>query len=196
MAFRADHCGYCSNCLTNVEHDRAVKSVLLQWIDRASFRIPELFGLGPWYCVSCGKRSLLFPPFRRNVGSYDPSQRDPLPVNESDIESVGNVYFSAVSLVHRSNRAKYYSEKFRDGIAESLLSCSVTFSQVRQSLGITDLDLQDWISRYHQKRLCLLPSRITSADEFATSRTDSAEDTAEVHSATADSDEPLPAEAE
>ncbi len=162
MTIRTDQQGYCPSCLTNVEHVRSVKSALLKLIDRASFRIPELFGLGPWYCVSCGKRRWLFPPYRRSVGSYDPNPQDDIPNAESEIESMGNVFISAVSLVHRSNRAKYYSEKFRDGIVERLLSCSATFSQVRQRLGITDLDLQDWISRYHQTRLCSPALRVGS----------------------------------
>lgn len=164
MVIRNDRQGYCPNCLTNVEHVRLVKSSLLKVIDRWTFRLPELFGLGPWYCISCGKRRLLFPPYRRNRGSYDPIPQEFDADSDTGAESMGNIFLSEVSLVHRSNRAKYYSEKFRDGIVERLLTCKATFSQVRESLEISDLDLQDWIARYHLKRARHPAPRIADVD--------------------------------
>jgi hypothetical protein len=191
MKIDADHLGFCPNCLVNVEHVRIVKSAVLQFVDRASFRIPELFGIGPWFCTSCGKRRLLFPPFRRNAISYNPNLGEAEPVSELDTESVGNVYFSEISLVHRSNRAKFYTEKFRDGIVERLLNGSTTFSQVRQSLGITDLDLQDWISRYHQNRVRLTAIRIASAVQFDAIHADTANPVVDRAADPTGSDEPF-----
>jgi hypothetical protein len=139
--------------LANVEHVRVVKSKLLHLLDRATFRLTALFGIGPWHCLSCGKRKLLFPPLRRNAVHYDPNPIESPIEAEADAERLGNIFYSTVSLVHRSDRAKYYSEKFRDGIAERILSGSGTLSQVQKSLGISELDLQDWLCRYHQKRV-------------------------------------------
>lgn len=153
MHLRSDHNGYCNYCLSNVEHVRFVKSRFLSWLDRWLVGLPELFGFGPWYCTSCGKRRPLFPPYRRNATSYDPDHIGNDAVTESETEALGNIYFSTVSLVHRSNRARYYSEKFRDGIAERILTGAVSFSQVRESLDLTDLDLQDWLNRYLQSKL-------------------------------------------
>jgi hypothetical protein len=144
--------GYCPNCLTNVEHVRVINSRALCLLDRATLGVSGLFGFGPWFCISCGSRRFLFPPYRRGAGSYDPRAREPKPQSIPEIEAIGNVFISSVSLVQRSERARNYSEKFRDGVAEQLLACQTTFSQVREQLGVTDLDLQDWLARYHVKR--------------------------------------------
>lgn len=153
MPLRSDYNGYCVNCLSNVEHVRVVKSRFVYWLDKLTWRLPELFGFGPWYCVSCGKRRILFPPYRRGVTQYDPNHIQTNTDAESEWESLGNLHLSSVSLVHRANRARYYSEKFREGIAERILSCAVPFSQVRDSLGISELDLQDWLNRYLQSKI-------------------------------------------
>jgi hypothetical protein len=149
--------------LTNVEQVRSIEARALRVLDKVTFRLAEWFGIGPWYCICCGTRRLLFPPYRRHAGSYDPRSRPDGRLAEAEFESLGNLYFSAVSLVHRSQRANRYSEKFRDGIAEQLLACDFTFSQARQRLGVTDLDLQDWIAHYHRK--CLGPQPILIESE-------------------------------
>ncbi len=153
MSIRLPEQGYCCTCMANVEHVRAIRSPILRLLDQASFRLASVFGFGPWYCISCSTRRLLFPPHRRKASNYDPRVRVSKPIAEQEIEALGNVFLSTMSLIQRSERAGCYSEKFRDGVAEQLLSCDVTFSQVRQRLDVTDLDLQDWIARYHRKQL-------------------------------------------
>jgi hypothetical protein len=149
--------------LANVEQVRAIQSKFLRLLDRSTFRVAGLFGWGPWYCISCGKREWLFPPFRRRATTYDPRSRLPSAPKLGETELLGNVFLSNVSLINRSNRARNFSEKFRDGVAAQLLSGTTTFSAVRQRLDVTELDLQDWIARYHNK--CMGPEYLFIAAE-------------------------------
>ncbi len=153
MSTRLAEQGYCYTCMANVEHVRSISSPILRMLDRLSLRVISVFGFGPWYCISCSTRRLLFPPYRRSAINYDPRARTSQPIEEQEIEALGNLFLSSVSLVQRSERAKCYSEKFRDGVAEQLLKGTATFSQVRERLNVTDLDLQDWIARFHGKQL-------------------------------------------
>lgn len=46
----------------------------------------------------------------------------------------------------RRNRAKRYSEKYRDGVVQKIISGTSTISQLGQELNLTERDLVDWIA--------------------------------------------------
>lgn len=145
--------GYCRQCQANVQHVRSVRRRLSRWVDSIAGGLLRWVGVGPWYCVSCARRSLLFTPPRKDVGTYNPRSNKIASAGSDDCERVGNFLETDISIVTRSVRNRQFSEKYRREIVESLLDGSASFSQLRSQLEISELDLQAWIAGYHQSRL-------------------------------------------
>ena len=59
----------------------------------------------------------------------------------------GNFIKSDQSLVMQSGRAKLYSEKYRDGIVNRILAEKTTIGEVRESLGLSEYDVVQWIKQ-------------------------------------------------
>ncbi len=145
--------GYCSQCLANVQHVRSARSRTGRTLSWMTLGLSRWLSIGPWYCVSCGKRSLLFPPFRRDQVVYDPERSSTRNQPLREIERVGNFIDAQVDLVNRASRTRNYSPRYRDAVVESILSGDVQFSEIRKKLDISELDLQDWIARYHVSKV-------------------------------------------
>lgn len=78
---------------------------------------------------------------RRSAGTFDPSVEE-----GSSVESAGNYIRTTESLVMRRNRAKRFSQKYRDGVVQRLIGGTATISQIGQELDVTERDLVDWIA--------------------------------------------------
>ena len=87
--------------------------------------------------------------FRRKKKTkvLDPSSaaENELDQAESEFEHVGNVTRTDESLLVRHTRAARYSEKFRDGVVDRVLSGQSSISQIRNELTLSERDLLDWI---------------------------------------------------
>ncbi|WP_157665173.1 hypothetical protein [Mariniblastus fucicola] len=85
--------------------------------------------------------------FRRKKATrvLDPSL-DSASDGESSFEHVGNVTRSDDSLLVRKARAARYSQKFREGVIERILSGKSTITQVKDELKLSERDLLDWIN--------------------------------------------------
>jgi len=85
---------------------------------------------------------------RKKVASVTLSLADEMAAAEpeSKFEHVGNVTRSDDSLLVRKSRAARYSQKFREGVVNRILSGQSTISQVKNELGLSERDLLDWIN--------------------------------------------------
>ena len=145
--------GYCRHCLTNVQHQRSLRTAWGRILDRATCGIGRYLGLGTWLCMSCGAPSWLFPPYRKDAGEYDPRRSSTRNQTAPEIERVGNYLESERSLVTRSQRRRQHSPRFRARVVEMILRGEASFSNLRKRLDVSELDLQDWIAQYHRDRL-------------------------------------------
>ncbi len=134
--------GYCASCMTNIPHVRRIANPVIWAVDLVSVRlVAPFFRLGPWYCVQCNNRKFLLPTRRRAAGTFDPGAEE-----SAQVESVGNYIRTTESLVMRRNRARRYSQKYRDGVVQRLIGGTATISQIGQELDLTERDLVDWIA--------------------------------------------------
>ena len=114
MASPSNLLGYCGQCLNNVQHRRAVHRAVARWLDRATGGVARYLGIGPWYCISCGHRALLFPPYRAGMrGLRSSFGRRASGGSPPLVERVGNVFDGPESLIGRLPATSEYSEKFR-----------------------------------------------------------------------------------
>lgn len=149
--------GYCDQCLYNIDHIRSVKHPFARAIDTMTGKCARFLGLGPWYCINCGSRRLLAPVHRRNVENYDPRLAEEFD-RESDpgrheFDRVGNFIHSDHSLKVQVDRENMFTEKYRDNVVEKLMDGKISITEVRNELGISELDVQRWIAKYHSKRI-------------------------------------------
>ena len=133
--------GYCSSCMKNIPHVRRLSNPLVWLLDTLTLRTAQLLRIGPWYCIQCGARQMFLHSRRRSVGTFDPHLEE-----NSGVESAGNYIRTTESLVMRRNRAKRYSQKYRDGVVQRLIGGTATISQIGQELDLTERDLVDWIA--------------------------------------------------
>lgn len=133
--------GYCSCCMKNIPHVRRVSNPLIWLLDTMTLRAVSLLRIGPWYCVQCSGREMLLHTRRRSAGTFNPNLDE-----EHSVESAGNYIRTTESLVMRRNRAKRYSQKYRDGVVQRLIGGTATISQIGQELDLTERDLVDWIA--------------------------------------------------
>ncbi len=145
--------GYCRHCLTNVQHQRTLRTSWGRWLDRCTGGIGRYLGIGTWLCMSCGSPRWLFPPYRKDAGEYDPRRSSARNRTEPEIERAGNVLDRQMSLVERACRRRQYTPRFRARIVEMILHGEASFTVLRQRLELSEIDLQDWIAQYHRERL-------------------------------------------
>ena len=69
------------------------------------------------------------------------------PAGASVATPSGNFIKSDQSLVMQSGRSKLYSEKYRDGIVNRILTEKTTIGEVRESLGLSEYDVIQWIKQ-------------------------------------------------
>ncbi len=130
--------GYCSYCMKNIPHVRKVGNSILWLLDSITLRLVRFFRVGPWYCIQCNQREVFLAGRKRSVEDYNPS--------EIRTESAGNYIRTTESLVIRRNRAARYSQKYRDGVVQRLISGTSTISQIGQELNLSERDIVDWIA--------------------------------------------------
>jgi transposase-like protein len=124
-------------------------------LDLLSLRFLRLFRVGPWYCNQCETKSY-FLKFRR---WYRPTKRDYSEFDDEDsagsgskFESSGNYIKSGSSLLMHKHRSSRYSQKFKDATVLRVLSREFSIAQIRQELGLTDMDLVLWIAEFVERK--------------------------------------------
>jgi hypothetical protein len=127
--------------MKNIPHVRRISNPLLWLLDVLTLCVVSLLRIGPWYCIQCGKKKMFLATRRRSAGTFDPEVE-----HGSSVESAGNYIRTSESLVMRRNRAKRYSQKYRDGVVQRLIGGTATISQIGQELDLTERDLVDWIA--------------------------------------------------
>jgi hypothetical protein len=130
--------GYCKMCCRNVPHFRGRTRLLPTILNVATF---NLFRFGHWYCGQCEFRSQHLRRVRRN--------KLMMPTNETSLEqteTVGNYIKSDGSLVLRKKRSSRYTNKFREGVVQRLLSGKTNIAQLTTELGVTEYDLLSWVN--------------------------------------------------
>ena len=68
------------------------------------------------------------------------------------VESGGNYLRREKSLIARKERCSRYSDKYRESIVQKILDGDSTIAEVRQELGLSELDILDWISLAYDDR--------------------------------------------
>ena len=135
--------GYCTCCMQNIPHVRRVTNRYAWCLDTLTLRLARLLRIGPWYCVQCNTRHIMLHARRRSAPTFDPNTDK---TSDNETESVGNYIRTTESLVMRRNRAKRYSQKYRDGVVNRLIGGTATISQIGQELDLSERDLVDWIA--------------------------------------------------
>ena len=105
------------------------------------------FSFGPWYCGQCEKRIRCLPRVRSN----QPTIQGPEAIGE-EAEKIGNFIRSDSSLVLRKKRSSRYTNKYREGVVQRLLSGKVTIAQLTTELKVTESDLMSWVSEMMKSR--------------------------------------------
>ncbi len=138
--------GYCSRCEQNVRHARAETGRLADWLERPTFKLSRLLGPPVWQCSQCGHRAH----FLRRC------QQDPeAPVTErpaTDVQQDGNFIRRDRSLVLQKQRSARFSQKYRDGIVQRLVSGTTTMNQVCRELEVSESDLLAWMADLLERR--------------------------------------------
>ena len=144
MASGSYQLGYCHSCRRNVQHYRGPKSRLAHFMDVTSLFI---LNFGPWYCSYCDKRTRSLPWVRKRKASNS-QHNDRL----GGTDRVGNFIRNDGSLVLRKKRAGRYSQKFREGVVQRLLSGRTNIAQLSVELEVTEADLLAWIHEILEAR--------------------------------------------
>ena len=82
---------------------------------------------------------------KHKTKAIEPTVETELDQTEPEFEHVGNVTRTDDSLLVRQSRAARYSEKFRDGVVDRVLSGQSSISQIRNELNLSERDLLDWV---------------------------------------------------
>ena len=106
-----------------------------------------VLNFGPWYCSYCDKRTRSLPWVRKRKPSNS-QHNDRL----DGADRVGNFIRNDGSLVLRKKRAGRYSEKFREGVVQRLLSGRTNIAQLAVELEVTEADLLGWINEVLKSR--------------------------------------------
>ncbi len=159
--------GYCLSCHQNKRHHRIAG--VFSTLNLISLGCLSLLGISTWSCDHCrSKRIFLWS--KGGLPVTEKSSRTPTdllselppndrlePVGPNDAvpqesqarqaESAGNYIRTDRSLVVQATRSRLYSQKYRDGVVHRILSGVTTISDVRESLGLSEADVIDWIKQ-------------------------------------------------
>ena len=159
--------GYCSACHQNKPHRRLPG--LFSILNLLMLGIPGLFGISTWSCTHCNTECICLRR-RRERPQIDSSanSRKGLPEpppnggllsspeearqGEIPIQRVGNIERTDRSLVVQTVRSRLYSDKYRDGVVKRILSGITSIAEVRESLGLSEADVIDWIKQSFQRK--------------------------------------------
>lgn len=112
--------------------------------------------------MHCHAESIYLRPTLRDAPDYrinEPGEMCDVAPRESPIpkqQSAGNFLRNEQSLVMRATRLKRFSEKYRDAVVRRVLNGTTTFSQIRQELEISEVELVDWIADLFERQQDLL----------------------------------------
>ncbi len=115
-------------------------------LDRLTFSFLERFGIGPWQCVDCNQRQMFVE--RRTDARRDISERGSERVESGEPAAIGNFIRTEQSLVHAGARSSHFSDKYRAGVVQKLLEGQSTVSRVCGELGVSELEIQQWIKAW------------------------------------------------
>ncbi len=152
--------GYCPICDSNVVHARFFDNRLAWQLDRLTFGILAMWNVGPWRCVDCGNRQMLIE--RREVARREVSDR---PTDHDPPAAIGNFIRTRESLAHAISNGSRFSEKYRAGVVQKLLTSETTVSRVCRDLGVSELEVQQWIRGWVETEL--LRARESANDSTA-----------------------------
>lgn len=132
--------GYCPVCDSNVVHSRTFENRWAWRLDCLTLGLLSWFNVGPWRCVDCQNRQLF-------VQRDEYALREISDARETDDDAapVGNYLRTRESLAHAAADTGRFSEKFRAGVVNRLLESETTVSRVCSELGVSELEIQQWI---------------------------------------------------
>jgi len=140
--------GYCPICDSNVVHTRTFENRIAYRLDRLSLGVLGWFHVGPWRCVDCSHRQMF-------VQRDEYALREISDAREADDEKapVGNFLRTRESLAHAVSDGSRFSEKFRAGVVAKLLDSRTTVSRVCAELGVSELEIQQWIRAWVESEM-------------------------------------------
>lgn len=146
--------GFCKDCCVNVSHARNFRTKLGWFLDMITFQFASRFRLGSWRCLQCTRRSIYLRLPRSDAKTLQIDDSAKLDPKEDGlvVESGGNYLRREKSLIARKERCSRYSDKYRESIVQKILDGDSTIAEVRQELGLSELDILDWISLAYDDR--------------------------------------------
>ncbi len=137
--------GYCSICKQNMLH---VRQAVGRWrlaIEIVTLKLSRFLGQGPWQCCQCDQCSRFLQRNQEKTATKPESTR-------SDFTIDGNFIRQNQSLVLQKQRTARFSQKYRDGMIQRLLSGSSRMSHICRDLGITEDDVMTWMADLLHRR--------------------------------------------
>ena len=189
--------GYCNLCLKDGSHKFLIRWPILRLLHRCTFGLRRSTRWGSWYCTTCDHHTYSLRPCRGENGvpitEADPAVHEPSVLFEKNetppeqnateeqhsgpvvAEPVTNVLRTDQSLVARKSRATRYSEKYREGVIQRLLTGKATMLQIREELNLAEADVIDWLAESFRKKderieELLRRGRFDDGDTMETSR--------------------------
>ena len=136
--------GYCSACHQNKNHRRIAG--VFSVINLLLLGIPGLFGISTWQCTHCRTLRVLLTrqrerPARHKSGSSKGSRNDSMqPVQVGQSPKV------------KSTRSLLYSDKYRDGVVQRIISGITSIEEVKESLALPESDVVNWIKQSFERK--------------------------------------------
>ena len=137
--------GYCSICKQNMLHVRQAAGRWRLAIEIVTLKLSRFLGEGPWQCCQCDQWSRFLQRNKKKTATNSESTK-------SDFTIDGNFIRQNQSLVLQKQRTARFSQKYRDGMIQRLLSGSSRMSQICRDLGITEDDIMIWMADLLQRR--------------------------------------------
>ena len=167
MSQESTNQGYCSRCEQNAFFNRAGEGRLAAWCERLTLKLTRFAGPPVWRCVQCGHRLRFLPRCRKGVGKVVSSGCT------TTIEEDGNFIRRDLSLVLQKQRSARFSQKYRDGIVQRLISGTATTHQVSRELEVRESDLMAWIAdllNRREEQIKLLTESVSDPSQRASFR--------------------------
>ncbi|MEE2827180.1 MAG: hypothetical protein VYE64_11190 [Planctomycetota bacterium] len=146
MSQESTNQGYCSRCKKNAFFTRVGGSRLANWRERLTLKLSRLAGPPVWRCDQCGHRLRFLARCRKAA------EKEAVADFTTTIQEDGNFIRRDLSLVLQKQRSARFSQKYRDGIVQRLMSGTATPHQVSRELEVRESDLMAWIADLLDRR--------------------------------------------
>ncbi|MCH2182194.1 MAG: transposase [Mariniblastus sp.] len=146
MSQESTSMGYCSRCEQNVLHARAETGRLADWLEWPTFKLTRLLRPPVWQCGQCGHRVHFLGRCHQDADTLE--MEWPVTAVQED----GNFIRRDRSLLLQKQRSARFSQKYRDGIVQRLVSGTTTMNQVSRELEVSESDLLAWVADLLERR--------------------------------------------